>query len=457
MPTRRAALRPSTRTRSPRREWPASKSRPSARWARTARKAPGDAAFIGSCAVPVPSVSLIGTERTSWPRTSTSESVPAATTPLRRLSLSSLSHGSAGASPPLLREHAVDHAHAAAHVLRDALVMRDDDERQPRRRERLEEAEDRRRVDRVEVARRLVAQQQRVVAHQGAGDGDALLLAAGEPRRAERRAVGHADALQRRERTLLAAGAGRPAVDLGEHHVLDHRAVREQVEALEDEADPLGAQRRPLAVGQRLDVDALEQVGPRARAVEQAEDAEQRRLARARGPDDGQRRRRRQHEVDLAQCGDRRVHAERPRDAAQLDEPDGARGGYERRLLEHGGRRLHGRGALWRGGGHGPRPLTAPRWAASEAPTTTRSPARRRSAEAGRTSTRFSAARPGTTLTSCVWPLRRICTRELPSPPTESALGGTARTEPCVLLTEIVSLTDVPTSCGNPPSGSTAM
>ena len=103
MPTRRAAFAPSTTTRSARREWPASKNRPADSSARTARKRPGEAAFIGSCVAPAASGSLIGTDRTSAPRTSTSASVPAATTPLRRRRRASASHGRTALRAPPAR------------------------------------------------------------------------------------------------------------------------------------------------------------------------------------------------------------------------------------------------------------------------------------------------------------------------------------------------------------------
>ena len=93
MPTRRAAPGPRTRTRSARCECPASKNRPVSSSACTARKAPGDAALIGSWIAPAARGSLSGTERTSAPRTSTSEMVPAAATPLRRRRRASASQG----------------------------------------------------------------------------------------------------------------------------------------------------------------------------------------------------------------------------------------------------------------------------------------------------------------------------------------------------------------------------
>ena len=64
-------------------------------------------------------------------------------------------------------------------------------------------------VARVEVAGRLVAEQQARRADQRARDRDALLLAAGELDRQEVGAVGDADALERGERALAATLARR--------------------------------------------------------------------------------------------------------------------------------------------------------------------------------------------------------------------------------------------------------
>jgi len=77
------------------------------------------------------------------------------------------------------------------------------------------------------LPRRLVAQQQARLADQRARDRDALLLAAGQLPRHEVRAVGDADALQRRERSFAAPGALAAAIDLRQHHVLDHAAMGE--------------------------------------------------------------------------------------------------------------------------------------------------------------------------------------------------------------------------------------
>ena len=96
-----ATLAPTTATRSARAEWPASGSRPPASRALTARNRPGDAAFTGSWNPVWATGSLTGTDRMRSPRRSTSDRVPAATTPLRRLDagLGVPRQGVAGGSP----------------------------------------------------------------------------------------------------------------------------------------------------------------------------------------------------------------------------------------------------------------------------------------------------------------------------------------------------------------------
>ena len=61
-----------------------------------------------------------------------------------------------------------------------------------------------------------------------------------------------------------------------------------QEELLEDETDPRGPQRRQLTVGQRGDVEPRDQHPAGGRAVEGAHQMEEGRLARPRGPDDGE-------------------------------------------------------------------------------------------------------------------------------------------------------------------------
>ena len=127
--------------------------------------------------------------------------------------------------------------------------------------------------------------------------------------------MAEADLLERAERALAPTAPGRAAVDLGEHHVLDDAAMREQVERLEDEADAAAAQSGAPAVAERLDVRALEPVAALGLHLEAADDVEQRRLARARGPDDREPLAGVNAQVDAGERDHRRIAAEAPADA----------------------------------------------------------------------------------------------------------------------------------------------
>ena len=223
----------------------------------------------------------------------------------------------------------------------DVLVVGDDRQGQRLPREALEQLEHALGVLRVQVARRLVAQQQARMAHERTGDGGALLLAAREAGGQELGPIGHADAVQRGHGPVSPALAGGAHVQLGQHHVLDDRAVGEQVEGLEDEADPPAAQAGPAEVVELRGVDTLEAVRARRVPVEQPEDVEQRRLARTRRSDDGDPLTRPDREVDLPQRVHRRLDAEDARHPHELHDRSGHPGPDRRRLLDgsldHGG------------------------------------------------------------------------------------------------------------------------
>ncbi len=94
----------------------------------------------------------------------------------------------------------------------------------------------------VEVAGRLVGEDQRGVGDDRARHGDALLLAAGELGRVMAGAVEDADGVERGAGALAArlagqAGVGERELDLGER-----AHPRDEVEGLEDEADLVAAQ-----------------------------------------------------------------------------------------------------------------------------------------------------------------------------------------------------------------------
>src|SRR5436190_12538763 len=83
---------------------------------------------------------------------------------------------------------------------------------------------------RIEVAGRLVGEQQRRVVHERARDGDALLLPARELIRMMVDAVAEADRRQRLRRALAPRGCGRLAAAIKQRqlHVLERRRARQQ-------------------------------------------------------------------------------------------------------------------------------------------------------------------------------------------------------------------------------------
>jgi hypothetical protein len=153
----------------------------------------------------------------------------------------------------------------------------------------------------VERAGGLVAEQHVGLLGHSAGDGDTLLLAAGQlaGEMAAPRAQPH-------QRQRLVRGH-RVAGDLG--HQLDVLLGGErghEVVELEDEAEMVAPIAGELPVGHRGQLAVAEPCPPRAGPVEPAEDVEKRRLAAARGPEQHHDLARRQLQVDPAQRVNRR-------------------------------------------------------------------------------------------------------------------------------------------------------
>ena len=109
-------------------------------------------------------------------------------------------------------------------------------------------------VARIEISSGLVRQQDGRFSAQGARHGDTLLLAAGKLRGIVPHAVRHAHPLQRLHYALLSVGR-RHSLPIGQRKfdVLIHRQVADQVKTLEDEADLLVANSRPLGKIEILD------------------------------------------------------------------------------------------------------------------------------------------------------------------------------------------------------------
>src|SRR5262245_60075891 len=202
----------------------------------------------------------------------------------------------------LVDNAAVEELDLAVRVVGIARVVRDHADGRAFAVQLAQEVHDRLAVPRVEVAGRLVGEEDRGFARERAGDRDALLLPAGELRRVVVHPVRHADALERVQRGLAAFVAAH-ALAVGERplDVLQHGQVADQVEGLEDEADALVPHFGTRGAAERRDVLAVEQVLALGRRVEEAEQREERRLAAARRAGDREELALRDVEVDAVE------------------------------------------------------------------------------------------------------------------------------------------------------------
>jgi hypothetical protein len=106
-------------------------------------------------------------------------------------------------------------------------------------------------------------------------------------------------------RALGDPARARSACDEQRHrHVLERRELRQEVVELEDEAEGAVAELAAPCLAEGEHVLAGDGQGAAVRAVEGAEDVEERRLPHPGGPDDGHHLPRPHVEVDAAQDGD---------------------------------------------------------------------------------------------------------------------------------------------------------
>ena len=148
----------------------------------------------------------------------------------------------------------------------------------------------------VQLSGRLVSHHHRRVADGGPGEGEPLLLATGQ-------LVGQVVAAIRQSQQfqqLPAVGVADATQTRGQLEVLGHAEVGNQIVgrplehiAEEPAADPAQAGQRQPRQPHPADLDLAG-----ARPVEAGQEAQQRRLAGAGGPDHGAHRRRREHSVD---------------------------------------------------------------------------------------------------------------------------------------------------------------
>jgi len=89
----------------------------------------------------------------------------------------------------------------------------------------------------IEIARRLVAEQQMRLADQCAGQGDALLLAARKLRGAMAKAIAQSHLVEQLPRALDTSSAARN--QRRNQNVFEHRALRQQTMVLKDKSDGL--------------------------------------------------------------------------------------------------------------------------------------------------------------------------------------------------------------------------
>ena len=116
---------------------------------------------------------------------------------------------------------------------------------------------------RVEVSGRLVGEDDVGVHGQGAGDGDALHLAAGELGRLVLHAVARPTRASSSAHALAPLPGRHAAEQQRQLHVLVGRDLRQQIEVLEDEADAAVADLGELVAGDARDVLAAEVVRSR--------------------------------------------------------------------------------------------------------------------------------------------------------------------------------------------------
>jgi hypothetical protein len=130
----------------------------------------------------------------------------------------------------------------------------------------------------VEVAGGFVSEQDGRLVDEGAGDADALLFAAGELRGQMRGAVAEAYSGEGGEGFFL---VGDGVEVLREHYVFERGEVGDEVELLKDKSDFVGAEAVELLRRHGAEIFAGDADGAAGRAVEAAEEIDQRGFAGA--------------------------------------------------------------------------------------------------------------------------------------------------------------------------------
>ena len=127
----------------------------------------------------------------------------------------------------------------------------------------------------IEIARRLVGQNDGGPVDQGAGDGDALALAAGHFVGFMVDAIGQPHAGQGLQRDAFAVAAVHPGVDQGQFDIAQRVGPGQEVEGLKDKADFPVANLGQLIVVQFADVGAVEFIDAGRGSVQASEQIHQ--------------------------------------------------------------------------------------------------------------------------------------------------------------------------------------
>src|SRR5262245_16069924 len=150
-----------------------------------------------------------------------------------------------------------------------------------------EQFEDMLSISAIEIARRLVRQQNRRLHHERSRQRDALLLAAGKLDRVMIAALDEADAVEQ----VFGAGAGGSIEAAAELHrqndVFKGGKCRNQVIGLEDETEFFPSKLGKLVLTQLRDVLTVDDNAARCRCIETGNQAEQSALAASRRAHDG--------------------------------------------------------------------------------------------------------------------------------------------------------------------------
>ena len=170
----------------------------------------------------------------------------------------------------------------------------------------------------VEIAGRLVGNQDGRVGGKRASERNALLLAAGKLGRIMRCAIAQPDGIELACRDIERV---RDAGELQRHRdVLERRHGRNQVKGLKHDSDVTAAESRERVLAQNAEITAIDDDAARIRPLQPGHDHEQRRFARPGRADEADRFARRYMQVEVFEyMNARRSPAERKIDAGKRD------------------------------------------------------------------------------------------------------------------------------------------